>query len=468
MFTTPVHHRAKHGSRARRLAMPAAVVLGLTLASQWSNPFDSAFWSPAQAEVPVVTSSKVQPRVVDFGKLAKQKAEARRLMDAARKAAARGDLETARRHADQAATIPVEWNLGETTPKKFLDDLEADPSRFSAANNDRARTEATKETPRHRTAPASDRDVIELAFPNDRAGAAEETDEDLSLMDAPPALKVPGTTQPRDIQAPSTFKPESTGTAPRNKSRFAPIPTLTELADPTPVTETPATMEDEVAAPSFEPPVAANTKPSADEPRKPELARTQRNTEPGRFEPRPIRSLASDDIAIPSGRLEETEFSDPALAQPSPRHSRGTASETTPTTVIHEFRISDRSALQDQAASSSVASQLLLNINALLIAGLFGALLLLVVVAVVVLRKFGPNPQFTFKVELSHPLGVSVAAPASAEKPAVPPIAVTPIYALKRQMEEELEQQQEDAMMRQVFEDNLKLRDQLEETRIAA
>ena len=115
-----------------------------------------------------------------------------------------------------------------------------------------------------------------------------------------------------------------------------------------------------------------------------------------------------------------------------------------------------------------------------MMAGLFGALVLLVGVAVAVLRKFGPNPQFTFKVELNQPLGFAAAAastvavaaaPVAVEpvlKPSAPPIHVTPIYALKRQMEEELGQQQEDAMMRQVFEDNLKLREQIEETRIAA
>ena len=134
MSTGSIQHRAKHRSRIRRLALPAAMVFGLTLATQWSNPFDAVLWSPAHAEGPTPTRKKVEPRVVDFTKLAKQKSEARRLMDAARKAAAQGDIETARRHANQAAKIPVEWNLGETAPKKFLEDLQSDlsdPQRFA-------------------------------------------------------------------------------------------------------------------------------------------------------------------------------------------------------------------------------------------------------------------------------------------------------------------------------------------------
>ena len=149
----------------------------------------------------------------------------------------------------------------------------------------------------------------------------------------------------------------------------------------------------------------------------------------------------------------------------------------TATTVVHGIRFAERPAPVDQAANvnSGSASQFLMNLNSLTTALLFGALLLLLVMASVLLLKFSTNSDFQLKFEVSHRNGMAalehIAKAAVLEpiaKAAVPPVPVTPVYALKRQMEEDHEHQQEDAMMRQVFEDNLKLREQLEDTRFAA
>ena len=77
MSTRTLHQRSPHRSRFRRLALPAAV-FGLTLAAQCSSLLETTFQSIARAEGPSLTSRKVEPRIVDFTKLAKLKAEARK------------------------------------------------------------------------------------------------------------------------------------------------------------------------------------------------------------------------------------------------------------------------------------------------------------------------------------------------------------------------------------------------------
>ena len=703
MSTGSIHHRAKHRIRIRRLALPAVVVFGLTLAAQWSNPFDSVLWSPAHAEgpsptpkkvvprdftelekrtaaaqrmmdtarkaaahgdietvrrqanqaatIPVewnlgepspkkilenlssdssdpqrfsdpVTESlnapiaegpsptpkKVVPRVVDFTELAKQKAEARRLMDAARKAVAHGDIETARRQADRAATIPVEWNLGESSPKKFLENLpsdSSDPQRFSDSVTESLKApilELPQKPLRQRRAIAvetptptavADRDVIELAFPNDRPGDAETAENDLDSMAELPALKfkheVPSrsansdmsktlrtfgfkTSEPVSNSAASV--PEPAAAAPRTKPRFAPIPSLEELAESAVVSDSLANQAVERTAQAFKKPASTTAKrsgsPETIEPQKPTAARgrvsvtgasprsVSRNEEievgSDPLKLPTFRQMANDDVVIPTGPIEDSdsgmsslkngavmtsrglqnrESSDrrpmtsatevivppmPTLAtattvvreiriakRPAPvdqaanvnsdRRPMTSATEVivppvptpaTATTVVHGIRFAERPAPVDQAANvnSGSASQFLMNLNSLTTALLFGALLLLLVMASVLLLKFSTNSDFQLKFEVSHRNGMAalehiakaavlepIAKAAVLEpiaKAAVPPVPVTPVYALKRQMEEDHEHQQEDAMMRQVFEDNLKLREQLEDTRFAA
>lgn len=480
MSTGSAHHRAKHRSRTRRLALPAVMVCGLTLASLLSNSIEFTFWTTAHAEGPAVVRNRVPPKIVDFSKLAKQKAEARRLLEAARKAAGRGDIDAAQRFADQAAAIPVEWNLGETTPKKFLEGLASEPQQFTETdirvNSVPPAQEPTRPTHRRRTVttaaarPISDRDVIELSFPDETPAtdAAPEAEEDLSLngrptrrprvesLEAPKSLKTLGFKEEAEEVAPAIVEPQPT--TPRRSSRFDPIPSLEELAEATPVPK-----------PAVQPPAQA-AEPIDDEPT---LPSPKRSVAPTPTAPRPLLTESKpeqpqpDIFNVPIGRIEESdvaESSPKSRTRPQRREPSDDESLASPTTVVHEIRVVDRPAPSESSASTS--QLLLMNLNSLLMAGLFGALLLLIVIAAVVLRKFGPNPQFTFKVEVSNPNGLAVAAPVA--KAAVPPVAVTPIFALKRQMEEELEQQREDAMMRQVFEENLKLHEQLEETRIAA
>lgn len=469
MSTWSAHHRAKHRSRTRRLALPAVMVCGLTLASLLSNSTELTFWSAAHAEGPAVVRNRVQPKIVDFSKLAKQKAEARRLLEAARKAAATGDIDTAQRFADQAAAIPVEWNLGETTPKKFLEGLASEPQQFTETD---VRVTTAPPAQRRRAVttsaarPINDREVIELSFPDETpvTAAAPEAEEDLSLNDKPARRpRVESLEAPKSLKnlgfkaeeaAPAIAEPQPT--TPRRSSRFDPIPSLDDLAE---AASEPAVQRS-----------VQDAQPISDEPTRPS---PKRSAVPASTAPRPLLAESKleqpqpDLVNVPFGRIEESDVAESSPKTRSRSQRRESSSDeglATPTTVVHEIRVVDRPAPSESSASTS--QLLLMNLNSLLMAGLFGALLLLIVVAAVVLRKFGPNPQFTFKVEVSNPNGLAVAAPVA--KAAVPPVAVTPIFALKRQMEEELEQQREDAMMRQVFEENLKLHEQLEETRIAA
>ncbi len=483
MSTRTFHQRSQHRSRFRRLALPA-VAFGLTLAAQCSSLFETTFQSIARGEGPSLTSRKVEPRIVDFTKLAKLKAEARKLLDAARKAAVKGDVETAQRLADQAAAIPIEWNLSETSPKKFLAELAADPEKFTGSSSNVTNSLRLP-----------NREVIELPPPRDHKAAREDLEDDLPAEDTATTSSVKTTvtvpprstksTTPKSLQSlgfkntvATPIAPEAEEPVPPTNPRYAPIPSLEELADTTVSQPVPPTTKRSAAPATHESPLpnASSGKVSVTETAPKKLTRTQQDGGS-----QDIRQITDDGLAIPTGRIEHSPSSVPfpgLRSQPSGSDVTVPATPAATTTVIHEIRVTDRPAPVDQAASlnSSNASQLLMNLNSLVMAGLFGALGLLIMVAVGVLIKFGPNPQFTFKVEHNHNHPLGVALPATPEvapaepivKAAVPPVSVSPIYALKRQLEEELEQQQEGAMMRQVFEDNLKLREQIDETRIAA
>ena len=421
-------------------------------------------WYTANAQVPSSAPRKVEPKIVDFGKLAKQKAEARRLMDLARKAAANGDLDAARRHADQAAAVPVEWNLGEKSPKKFLAELATDPAHLTESLADSADSEsplATRSPVEIISSSSSTPEVIELDLPKGRTGTRKKIETDDSLEEKLPttkSLRSLGFKAADDESEADSVEPDVTSAKPQSTSKYASIPTADELSEP-----------------------ASSNKASGSITAQPQAHGDLANTQ-SKSESPLIQQLSNSNTAIPTGRMEETNSSSTAPFAGLRSQTQTHDTVPTTTTVIHEFRVAERAVSAEPAttANSSIASQLLLNLNSLMMAGLFGALMLLVGVAVVILRKFGPNPQFTFKVELNQPLGfaaaaattvAAVAAPVAIEPAIKAPAAsvqVAPIYALKRQMEAELEQQQEDAMMRKVFEDNLKLREQIEETRIAA
>lgn len=499
MSTGSVHHRAKHRKRAHWLVLAVAMVLGLTLARHW-----------LQAAEPSRSKTKVQPRIVDFASRTKQKNEARQLLDSARKAATRGDLETARLHAEQAAAIPVDWNLGEASPKKFLQELDATPQQVLVPKMSNA-----------------NRDVIELAFPEDRPEIAEDPVEDLTLTDVPtPSTRSepPKTLRTLGFKGsePAPATPSSEEMAPRQKSRFAPIPSLEELAAPTPEPKAPAAEPEPTVIEKFRLLSSDTTNRSkfhvTEEPSVSSAAPVKPDTSP---------STVNDNITIPRGRMADndtetdtasvtvTDAVKPSFgsrSRPVPREGinremfasnslSSKASESaasalpfkmaepeasvrainsaqpvasalpltaSPTTVIHEIRVAERVVSADSATNlnSTSASPLLANLNSLLMAGLFGALMLLVVEALVLLRKFRPTSQFTLKVDVNHPLAAAALEPTV--KVASRPVPTTRLFDQKRQLEADLEHQQEDSMMRQVFEDNLKLREQLDETSIAA
>lgn len=118
-------------------------------------------------------------------------------------------------------------------------------------------------------------------------------------------------------------------------------------------------------------------------------------------------------------------------------------------------------------ASNSTAppEQALVSYSIIVLSALFGAVVVLIGLLLFLLKKFGPNPTFVFKVEMTNTGRDAV----SNERPAPPPpLRIAPIYAMRMQEEAEREQQQEEAMMRRVFEDNLELRDQLQAAQNAA
>lgn len=516
MSTGSIQHRAKHRSCARRLTLLASVVLGLTLAIQWSYPFESTYWSSAQAEEPSASTAKVQTRIVDFATLAKEKAEARQLMAVARKAAERGDFETARWNANQAASIPVEWNLGEIPPKKFLKELETKSKRSVDQTTEAtsgAIAERSKNPLRQRPiieieipnpTAVSGHEVIELSFPEERPGTAANPDEDLSLADTPTALAVNG------IVPSHSEKPQPPKTL--RKHHFAPIPSLAELADSAPEPEAFASAPEPTVAETFrtsasgttnrsnfqvipKPQIPADSRGRVAVAKSPPLkprASFDGQHEQVKFET--IRQAVNDDIVNLGGRVENIDSAEQSIgtrSRPLRRLAEFQATPASPATMHPELRIVERTASADQAANlnSTSASQSPENVNGLLMAGIFVGLLLLIAVVFSLLIKSGRQLQFTLKLNVNHPCTSSALAPtaaflepvAASAHPAPPmpiyapkrQIAVRstptiPNYAQLRQTEEELVQQQEGSIMRQFYEDNLKLREQLEETPIAA
>lgn len=129
----------------------------------------------------------------------------------------------------------------------------------------------------------------------------------------------------------------------------------------------------------------------------------------------------------------------------------------------HERTVSATSVMP-MKGNASTPEPTIANLSSLLLAALLGAVVMMVGLLLVLLKKFGPNPTFVFKVEMTN----SGREAAVTDRSASPALRIAPIYAMKMQMEEEQERQREEAMMQKVFEDNLELREQLETTRQAA
>lgn len=412
--------------------------------------------SSALAGEPATSIPKVQPKVIDFTRLIRQKAEARRLLDKARQSAESGDMDGARRHAEKAAALPIDWNLTELSPDKFLEQLDSGSFDSAPAEDVASQREVielpVKTTPSRR--PRSE--VIEIAPPvRERQADSKSKSEPRSLRD----LGFKSSNSADDASASNDEDDSENG-----GRRLTPIPSLEDLAAP-------LTPEKNAARRT-----AGHAKSS--------LKNSTANSEPNAIvEPASSRSISTSDTeSLPSLEGDDSDWQ--PLKKPSTKPVSQKTSEaaetvpatTVPTQVIHEIRVVERApaAVATPAPAVNPESQFISNLNGLLLAGLFGALLVFVVIAsVVTLRWFGSNPQLTFKMEMNGPLAVPmIAAPAAAPEPVAKPEPrqpeITPVYALKRQMAEELEMQQEDAMMRQVFEDNLRLREELEEVRIAA
>ncbi len=117
------------------------------------------------------------------------------------------------------------------------------------------------------------------------------------------------------------------------------------------------------------------------------------------------------------------------------------------------------------SASTANSEQTLATFSTVILSALFGAVLVLVGLLLFLLKKFGPHPTFVIKVEMTN---TGREAEPAAERSAPPALRIAPIYAMKMQEEAEREQQQEEAMMQKVFEDNLELREQLATAQQAA
>ena len=460
--------RTSGDPRLRRRASASAVVLrvlGLLSVCGLLAVMTHGFVTADEPKV----QRKIQPKVLDFSRMLKQKAEARRMLDLAQQAALNGDIATARRHADRAAAIPVEWNLGEKTPEMFLEDLS------DGVFDEPSAPQATEQQRPIR----NDVDVIELPAKRPTRSAPKAPPV---VDNKPPVLKTnTRSTKSLDevgfkqaskpVTAPAMVEELPPPPAPTGRRVLATIPSLEELASNEPSTSPAAesddmdremsALDDDVADDEqlelepIAPPVVA--------PRKHSAAKAKPATD--------SRNIAkwNDPLKFENDRKPSANS---RAFEPAAR-----ANAAIPAPVIHEFHIADRTPAP--AAESNASSQFVKDLNGLLLAGLFGALIVLVVIlSVVTLRWFGSNPALNFKLEMNGPIAVPLAMAAAPAVPTVPAARaadrsneVAPLYALKRQREEDLEQQQEDAMMKQVFEENLKLRadlEDVEEIRIAA
>jgi hypothetical protein len=409
------------------------------------------------AEEPRV-ERKVQPKVVDFTRLLKQKSEARRLMDLARESAKAGDLATARRHAERAAAIPIEWNLGETTPEMVLEDL--NDGLLDTANA----TEVSE--PRRRMYDAAD--VIEL--PAKPPVQKTKSLEKIGLKPMPSASDA--SKEVEVLPAPAAPSMEQTHVSHPRRS-------LEELssADANPGNLAPQTNETDTSAVTQSGDHIVTSEPPEFEAVNPQALRLSQSKGGTTDLQKNLASLKQSDLSEVDGTIphEKTTSADVATAS---------AVFAAPTHVVHEFRISDHTPVTETKAKSQIVNDL----NGLLLAGLFGSLIVLVViVSVATLRWFGSNPALSFKVDMNGPIALPMATPLTAPvaqsvvRETEPEVQTFPIAAFRETQSSMkssyglddlgIDLHSEDTMLKQVLEDNLKLRADLsnfEDTRIAA
>lgn len=334
-------------------------------------------FSQTPPEQPATGVRTFQPQVYDFSWKNRQKAESKKLLQNAREAANQGHAQKARELIQQAAELPINWDLEEASPQT---------------------------TPRGR----------------------EEW------------------TRGSEVQL--------------SDRQFAEVPTVSELAEP-----------------------SADEEEQAETLRESFRRQSQRKTSVGHSTDVRSESLTSTQQRRSANTLSSTssaghEESTPSLAADQPseaeqvnaaRGHKAIGHHTTSTARgVNDREVAAAASLSPTGSSSAAKSeQALVSYSIIILSALFGAVVVLIGLLLFLLKKFGPNPTFVFKVEMTNTGRDAI----SNDRPASPPsLRIAPIYAMKMQEEAEREQQQEEAMMRRVFEDNLELRDQLQAARHAA
>ena len=298
--------------------------------------------------------------------------------DLARNAAIAGDIATARRHAERAAAISVEWNLGETTPEMFLEDLSDgvfdEPSVPQATESQR---------------PVRN-DVVVIELPAKRPTRAAPKAPPV-VDNEPPVLKT--NTRPAKTLDEVGFKqtrkreisPDVVEELPRpaesqGRRALAPIPSLEELASnepsASPATEPAADSDDaDFQKPAFDDNVADDESLEI-EPIAPPVVTPRKHSAPKAKPATDSRNVAkwTDPLKRQNDRKPPTNSraSEPAAVVHSINE--------TPALVIHQFPIADRAPapMQESKAESNTSTQFVKDLNGLLLAGLFGALIVLV------------------------------------------------------------------------------------------
>lgn len=366
----------REASSEPSLSATSALVVGAVVLLAASQAF-----AQSASEQTANDGRMFQPQVYDFSWKNRQKAETKKLLQNAREAAAQGHAQKARGLIQQAAELPINWDLEEASPQT---------------------------TPHEH---------------NGRTSGAE-------------------------VQ--TSGRP------------FAEIPSVSELAEP-------STVEEE----------------QAETPRESFRRQSQRKTSVGHSADVRSESLTSSQQLRSASGFSSTsnaahEESNPSMTADQPTEAeqinagRGreaivlhTTSTAPSTGDVHGREVAAVTTSLSPTVNSPTTNseQALVSYSIIILSALFGAVVVLIGLLLFLLKKFGPNPTFVFKVEMTN----SGRDTLSNERPAPPPsLRIAPIYAMKMQEEAEREQQQEEAMMRKVFEDNLELRDQLQATRHAA
>lgn len=377
MDASKSNYLQREASSESSLITTSSMVVGAVILLTASQAF-----AQTGSEQPANGGRTFQPQVYDFTWKNRQKAETKKLLQDARDAAAQGQTRKARGLIQQAAELPINWDLDEASPQALPRELE---------------------------------------------------DED----------------QPSDTESPTP------------RRQFADVPTVSELAIP-----------------------------SADEEEQVETLREsfqrqrQRKTSIDRSADSRSESLTSPQQRRSANSLSSTatighEESDSSIAANQPTEvehvhvdqgQKASIFHATPATSsadnVHGRESAASTALSTTANNSTAhPEQALVSYSIIVLSALFGAVVVLIGLLLFLLKKFGPNPTFVFKVEMTNTGRDAV----SNERPAPPPsLRIAPIYAMQMQEEAEREQQQEEAMMRRVFEDNLELRDQLQAVQNAA